>query len=68
MRPNDQATTKLIAQLDADSFAARQEAEAALKRLGEAAVPAMRTALAKPRSVEQARRLEQLVQASVLQR
>jgi RNA polymerase sigma factor (sigma-70 family) len=54
--------TELIGQLDAGSFATRQQAQALLRKIGEPAVPAVLRALAsKPRSLEQTRRLEQLL-------
>jgi RNA polymerase sigma factor (sigma-70 family) len=58
--------TALIAQLDADSFAQRDQAQALLRKIGEPAVPALRRALTrKPGSLEQARRLEQILKELV---
>jgi RNA polymerase sigma factor (sigma-70 family) len=58
---DDKEVTDAIAQLDSDSFARRQEATALLTAIGEPAVPAIERALAKPASLEQARRLEKLL-------
>jgi hypothetical protein len=60
--PGDKEIAALIAQLGSDRFAKRQEAQTLLAKIGEPAVPALREALAKNPSLEQARRLEKLIQ------
>jgi RNA polymerase sigma factor (sigma-70 family) len=62
VRADDKETAALIARLDADSADAREEADAALKRIGEPAIPAMRHALTQRPSLELARRIERLLQ------
>jgi hypothetical protein len=57
-----QDIAKLIANLNTDRFDARQEATADLKRLGEAAEPALRRALTSNQSKEAVRRIEQLLE------
>jgi WD40 repeat protein len=52
---------QLLRDLDDDVFAVRQKAKAELARLGEAAEPALRQALAKSPSVETRRSLEELL-------
>jgi hypothetical protein len=51
----------LIADLDADDFARRQRAHRELDRLGKAAVPALRAALARKPSLEVVQRIERLL-------
>jgi len=53
----------LIADLDADRHAVRERASRALADHGRPALPALRTALGRPRSAEAATRLEKLIQA-----
>ena len=53
--------TELITRLDSDVFAERNRAYARLAQLGEPVVPALRKALAQPLSLEQTRRLRNLV-------
>jgi hypothetical protein len=52
----------LIADLDDETFAAREAAEAGLKRLGPTAAPALRRALANKPTAELRRRAERLLQ------
>jgi hypothetical protein len=52
---------RLIADLDSDRFAARENASGELQRLGDDAGPAMRKALAEKPSAEQRRRLKELL-------
>jgi hypothetical protein len=52
---------KLIADLDADEFATRENASAELEKLGSAAVPALRRVLAGKPSEEVRRRTERLL-------
>lgn len=59
--PNAKEVADLVAQLDSDIFATRQEAHDRIRKIGEPAVPALRTAMAKPAPLEQARRLEKLI-------
>src|SRR5262249_1221805 len=54
---------QLLRDLDNDAFAVRAKARAELARLGEAAEPALRQALAKSPSLEIRRSLEQLLKA-----
>jgi hypothetical protein len=61
--PDPREVTELIAELASDSFAKRQRASARLAKFGEPVVPALRKALAKPLPLEQARRLETLIDA-----
>jgi hypothetical protein len=53
---------RLIASLDNDQFAVREEATAELERLAEAALPAVRKAGAESPSAEVRRRAERLLQ------
>jgi HEAT repeat protein len=53
---------RLLADLDSDKFAVREQATSELKALAEHAVPALRTALAGNPSLERWRRLEALLQ------
>jgi RNA polymerase sigma factor (sigma-70 family) len=59
--PDPDALAKLIANLDDDSFAVRQQAVAGLKKLGERATGALREAAKKGRSLEVRRRAEELL-------
>jgi RNA polymerase sigma factor (sigma-70 family) len=59
-----EATARLIAGLDADTQAERDEASRRLRELGASAEPALREALKAPASAEQRRRLERLLAAS----
>jgi WD40 repeat protein len=59
--PNAKEVADLIAQLDSDIFAKRQEAHDRIRQIGEPAVPAMRKAMAARPPLEQARRLEKLI-------
>ena len=54
-------TAKLIAELDSNRFAVRDRAARDLEKLGEAAVPALREAVAGNPSVEMRQRIEALV-------
>jgi WD40 repeat protein len=58
----DQRPSRLIADLDSEHFAARNQAMAELSRLGELAEPALRKALTGQPSAEARRRLEQLLE------
>ncbi len=57
------AMQKLAADLDAESFARREAAEKRLKELGRLAEPALRAALRAKPSLEQQRRIEELLSA-----
>ncbi len=59
-----EVTAKLVAALDADTQAERDEASRRLGELGASAEPALREALKAPASVEQRRRLERLLASS----
>jgi RNA polymerase sigma factor (sigma-70 family) len=59
--PDRKLVAQLIADLDSDNFAARQKAAAALEKLADLVVPELRAALAKPASLEAARRTEQIM-------
>lgn len=62
-RPDDKKIKQLIAKLDADDFATREEASKGLAKLGKSAAGTMRKALAAGRiSLEAKRRLEQLLE------
>jgi RNA polymerase sigma factor (sigma-70 family) len=52
----------LIAQLDSDEFATRQEGQARLVKLGDAVVPALRQTLTGTPPLEQRRRIEKLLE------
>jgi hypothetical protein len=56
-------TRVLIAELDDDRFEGRKAAAAQLRELGHTAAPAMRAASKAPASVEQKRRLDELLAA-----
>ncbi len=58
---NDKQVARLIAGLDDDDFDAREQASAALAKLGAAAGPALRRALKESESAEVRRRLEALL-------
>ncbi|HTU22320.1 MAG TPA: prenyltransferase/squalene oxidase repeat-containing protein [Gemmataceae bacterium] len=65
--PLDVARVKrLIADLDDDSFAVRQQATAELEKLAEMVHPALRRALANKPSLEARRRIEQVLEATDL--
>lgn len=59
--PNKERLARLLADLDSDRFAVRQEATKELEKLGEPAEPALRRALAAKPSLEGRQRLERLV-------
>jgi hypothetical protein len=62
-RPVDtKRVERLLAELDSDQFAVREQATAQLKALAEHAEPALRTALAGKPSLEVRRRLEALLE------
>jgi hypothetical protein len=52
---------KYVAALDADKFAVREQAQTALRKCGELAVPFLEAELQKPLSLEKKRRIEQLL-------
>jgi HEAT repeat protein len=52
---------RLVEQLDDDSFDVRQEADERLRSIGKAAVPQLRDALARTRSLEVRARLRRMV-------
>jgi RNA polymerase sigma factor (sigma-70 family) len=58
---DEKRLARLIAELDSDEFAARERASAELGRLGGAAAPACRKALAGSPSAEMRRRLERIL-------
>jgi hypothetical protein len=58
---DDRQVARLIADLDDDKFEVREMASTELAKLGNAAAPALRTALKAPGSAESHRRLEALV-------
>jgi WD40 repeat protein len=60
--PDPAKVARLIAELDSESFAVREQATKALDELGELAVEACRQAMAKQPSAEARRRLEPLVE------
>jgi WD40 repeat protein len=60
--PESELLNRLIAELDDDSFAVREKASRELAKLGRAAEPALREALAATRSAEVRRRLKDLLQ------
>jgi RNA polymerase sigma factor (sigma-70 family) len=62
--PSDKQAAALIAQLDAPAFATREAAEKELRGFGDAALPALRTALEGKPSGEQRERLKRLVTAA----
>jgi hypothetical protein len=64
-RPDDQRLARLIADLDAERFTVRDQAEKELEQLGEVAGAACRQALAKQPSLETRRRLERLREKQV---
>jgi hypothetical protein len=60
-RGEDGGVDRLIAQLDSGRFEERRQAEIALERIGEAALPALQRALADRPNLELRRRAERLV-------
>jgi RNA polymerase sigma factor (sigma-70 family) len=58
---DDKRVAALLADLDHDEFAVREQAEAALAKMGPAAAPALRKALAGPPSAEVRTRVERLL-------
>jgi WD40 repeat protein len=61
--PSDEELARLVRELDSDSFAVRQRAEAELAKAGRWAEAALRRAAAKPPSPEVRRRAERLLAA-----
>jgi len=61
---DEKTVAKLIADLDADGFDVREEAEAALAKLGAGAVAAIEKAMATAKSAEQKMRLTRLLEKS----
>jgi RNA polymerase sigma factor (sigma-70 family) len=59
--PDPKLVAELIADLDSNKFAERQQATAALEKLAELVVPQLRAALDKPHSLEAAQRIEKLL-------
>jgi dipeptidyl aminopeptidase/acylaminoacyl peptidase len=59
--PDAKQLARLIAALDSDEFAAREQASRELEKIGAAAVPALRRASAGQPSAEQRRRVEALL-------
>jgi RNA polymerase sigma factor (sigma-70 family) len=60
--PDDKEIAGLIAELAAESFAKRQDAQLRLLKIGDGAAPALREALKKSPPLEQQRRLEKLAE------
>jgi hypothetical protein len=60
-RAEEKRLGRLIADLSSDQFAVRDRARAELEKLGEAALHALRTALATKPTLDTRRRLEQLI-------
>jgi WD40 repeat protein len=60
--PSNPEISGLIADLGSSNFAKRAQAQAALRKIGDAVLPALRAARAKSSSLEQHLRLEKLVQ------
>jgi hypothetical protein len=61
--PDPKQVAQLIADLDSDQFTARQEASAALEKLGETVRPLLRSKLADKPTPEVQRRIEELLQS-----
>jgi hypothetical protein len=61
---DEKTVAKLIADLDSDSFETREEAEAALAKLGAGAAAAIEVGLSKAKSAEQKMRLTRLLEKS----
>jgi hypothetical protein len=61
---DEKTVAKLIADLDSDSFETREQAEAALAKLGAGAAAAIEKALKGPKSAEQKMRLARLLEKS----
>lgn len=62
--PDEERVAQLIADLDADAFGKREQAEKALAQMGPPALPALRAALDKARSAEMRMRLQRLIDGS----
>jgi hypothetical protein len=60
--PDAETVQKLVADLDSKTFTVRKKAQQALEELDEAAAPALRRALKTPRSAEQQRHIEELLE------
>jgi WD40 repeat protein len=61
---DEESVRKLVGRLDASAFAVRERADRELRRLGEAAVPTLRAIRTAELSVEQAKRVEQVLAAA----
>jgi WD40 repeat protein len=61
--PGARRIARLIADLDSDDFRQRESASEELNKLGRAAVPALRAALARKPSLEMVKRIDLLLQA-----
>ncbi len=59
--PDAKQVARLIADLDSDDYDTRQLAMRALAEIGDLVAPALREALAAPRSLEAKRRIEMLI-------
>jgi RNA polymerase sigma factor (sigma-70 family) len=64
--PDPQQLTQWIADLDSDQFAVRQNATVALEKIGPAAEPALRKALAGNLTLDMRRRLERLLERAAV--
>jgi WD40 repeat protein len=62
---NPKRIQPLLADLDSDQFAAREQASAELEKMGEPVAPALRKALECEPSTEARRRIEQVLQKSI---
>jgi HEAT repeat protein len=61
--PDPRQVRDLVTRLDDDEFAAREQADQALRRLGKRAVPLLKKELAAARSEEVRKRLERIIDA-----